>query len=74
MKTINAEFSRQGSDLYWTIWTAEDRTMTWGGYDDEFWWERVSKSDRFRLQVGGATKRIYQLDPHSNLVTVSEKP
>lgn len=67
-----AEFSQSRNDMYWKVYVPEDGFVRWGGYDDDYWWNNVSKSDRARTRIGEKTGRVYLIDFKTGRVTVSE--
>lgn len=59
-----ARLNKIGSDLFWNFFDIENGNMiTWQGYEDSFWWNKVSISDQFRYKDG------FILDPYTCEVT-----
>lgn len=56
-----AEFSQSRNDLYWKFWAGEDGMIRWTGYDDAYWWDKVSETDAARKRVGKITGRTFVL-------------
>jgi hypothetical protein len=74
MTTAHAKFQSLGRDLYWThcVWSPEFEILRWGGYDDAYWWNTVSKSDTATVRTAKDGKR-YRLDPQTNSVTAEQE-
>ena len=72
MTEETARFSQSRNDMYWTLFTSGDGPIRWIGYDDDFWWERVSPTETWRRKVGPTSGKIYTLDPHTAKVTIEE--
>jgi len=71
MEWTKADFFQHRNDLFWKLYDVQDGYIKWNGYNDDYWWNSVSKSEKFRRRVGQQTGRIYELDPITNCVTVS---
>lgn len=55
-----AKLNKIRNDLFWNFFDLESGNMiTWQGYEDSFWWNRVSISDQFRDKDG------FRLDPYT---------
>ena len=65
-----ADFDQINNDLYWKFYAGEDEFVRWTGYDDNNWWDKVSKSDNFRQKTGKHTGRIFELNPDTNEVEI----
>jgi len=62
-----ARFNQVGQDLFWNFFDLENGKMiVWQGYDDSFWWNKVSISSNFREQGG------FILDPYTSEVSKVE--
>jgi hypothetical protein len=61
---MKAKLNQIGNDLFWNFFDIDGigKVVTWQGYDDAFWWEKVSKSDNFRV------KGNLKLDPYTGEV------
>lgn len=70
MSVLKSEFSQSRNDLYWSVWTADDGTIRWIGYDDDYWWDKVSISPDKRTRTGSKSGKIYTIDFNSGDVTV----
>lgn len=70
-EVLEARLSQSRNDLHWSVSTGVDGIIRWVGYDDSFWWDRVSGTERFRQKVGSVSGCIYTLNPDSDTVTVS---
>lgn len=70
VRFFKAEFSQSRNDLHWKIWTPEDGFIYWTGYDDAYWWDRVSLADHARTRVGEKTGDTYVIDFDTQRVTV----
>jgi hypothetical protein len=67
---LKARFQQLSNDLYWSLYLFEpDEHLKWIGYDDYYWWDKVSKSEQFRVKTSKSGTR-YQLDPETHIVTV----
>lgn len=67
---VKADFSQSRNDMHWKVWAGADKFIRWGGYDDAYWWDHVSKSENARRRVGSATGRVFTIDFDTNEVTV----
>lgn len=57
---MKAKLNTIGQDLFWNYFDLENGEMVvWQGYDDSFWWNKVSISDNFRI------KGNLRLDPYT---------
>jgi len=64
---MKAKFEKLYNDLFWNIYDSEnDKMITWSRYNDDFWWNNVSKSDQFCI------RGKYKLNPENNEVTILE--
>lgn len=70
MSKYEADFDQINNDLYWKFYAGEDGFIRWTGYDDNNWWDKVSKSDNFRQKTGKQTGRIFELNPDTNEVEI----
>jgi len=70
---VEAKFCQLRNDLYWELFTLEDGKIRWTGYDDDFWWNKVSTDPQFFRKVGKTTGQVYLLNPLTNEVVVGEK-
>ncbi len=62
---MKARLNQIGNDLFWNYFDLENGEMVvWQGYDDAFWWNKVSISDNFRI------KNNLKLDPYSYEVEI----
>lgn len=68
--TLNAEPSQLRNDLYWKVYNRQDGVICWTGYNDDYWWNNVSKSDHARTRIGKVTGRKYMIDFSTGIVTV----
>ena len=66
-----ANFTKIRNDMYWSILDPQDGFIRWSGYDDGYWWDNVSKSDRACARIGEITGRIFIIDFNSGDVTIS---
>lgn len=65
IKPIQARFQQLRNDLFWEIFDrAENKFIKWSGYNDNFWWSEVARSDNFQL------RGEYRLNPFTNEVTI----
>ena len=71
-EALEAEFSQFRNDLYWKVFDLKDGFVRWGGYDDAYWWNSVSKHDSTRKRTGKVTGRIYEIDFDTGKVFVTE--
>ena len=67
---LEAEFSQSRNDMHWSIYAGEDGFVRWGGYDDDYWWDKVSPTDSARNRVGKVTGRTYRLDHETCAVEI----
>lgn len=67
-----AAHSQMRNDLYWSIFTGEDGTVRWIGYDDSNWWENVAPTEHARTRVGKNTGAKYVIDFTTGLVERSD--
>ena len=58
---MKARLNQIGNDLFWNYFDVDGtgQMVVWQGYDDSFWWNKVSISDRFRNKDG------FRLDPYT---------
>lgn len=68
---MEANFSSLGRDLFWSLYDMDDGFIRWSGYNDAFWWNEVSKAERFTHKTGQKTGRVYVLEPETNKVTIA---
>ena len=74
---MKAAYSRSSNDMFWSIYdwnpkTMEGETIRWSGYDDDFWWNKISVTDQFQVRVSVKTGRVYRLNPETGEVTITE--
>lgn len=65
-----AEFDQLRNDLYWKFPAGADGLIRWTGYDDDYWWERVSKDPRTRTRRGEITGRTFVIDFETGEVVI----
>ena len=66
-----AKFERGGNDLTWTYWcticmnddlhkwmSCQKRRINWSGYDDQYWWDNVSKSEQSLTRLTPCGKKL----------------
>ena len=66
-----AEFSQSNNDLSWVYWCdicnkddikkwlgCEKRRISWNGYDDAYWWDKVSKTEQSCTRTTVCGKKI----------------
>ena len=66
-----AKFERGGNDLSWTYWCnicmkgdlpkwvgCKKRRISWSGYDDAYWWDKVSKSEQSITRLTHCGKKV----------------
>ena len=46
--TEKAKFTHLNRDLFWRLYTLEDGSIRWTGYDDSNWWDNVAPKVRDR--------------------------
>jgi hypothetical protein len=73
MNAEKVEFSQSRNDMHWKLWAGDDKFIRWSGYDDNYWWDNVSPTAKFRERTGVVTGRTFTLDPETNEVTIMEK-
>lgn len=56
------------NDLFWHTFDKDGQRVTWQGYDDSFWWEKVATSDQFQVKNG------LRLDPFTGMVSEEKLP
>lgn len=58
---MKARLNKIGNDLFWNYFDigGTGEMVIWQGYDDSFWWNKVSISDQFRI------KGNLKLDPYT---------
>ena len=59
---LTAKFSQNRNDMHWSVFTLEDGFIRWGGYDDAYWWDNVSKCDHARTRTGEKSGKVYAID------------
>lgn len=59
---LEAKFSQSRNDMHWSVFTLEDGFIRWGGYDDAYWWDNVSKADHTRTRTGEKSGKVYVID------------
>ncbi len=59
---LEAKFSQSRNDMHWSVFTLEDGFIRWGGYDDTYWWDNVSKADNTRTRTGEKSGKTYVID------------
>ena len=69
---LEAKFSQSRNDMHWSVFTLEDGFIRWGGYDDAYWWDNVSKSEHARTRVGEKSGKRYEINFATGDVFVSE--
>lgn len=93
-----AKISKSGNDLSWEYWcnicmdsdikrwsACSKRRVSWNGYDDQYWWDKVSKTDqatirttscgiKLKIEHGGYVSEVVEIVPDacSCLVTDEE--
>lgn len=65
----NTNFSRIGKNLTWTYYDVVDGTITWTGWDEDFWWNNIAHTQSFHTQLGSSGRR-YRLNPRTGIVHV----
>lgn len=72
----NAEYSRLGRDLFWKFYAFNDNNefvrVKWTGYDDAFWWDKVSITDQAQIRTGSDGRR-YKINFETNRVIEVEE-
>ncbi len=66
-----AKFSQSGNDLYWEYWCdicmntdfkkwidCKNRRISWNGYNDQYWWDKVSKSEQSTIRTTSCGKKL----------------
>jgi hypothetical protein len=61
-----ATFERLSRDLYWTYWHEGER-VSWSGYDDAYWWDRVSTTEQSSIRTLKSGKKL-RVDFKTNAV------
>jgi hypothetical protein len=65
----HAEFDQLGNDLFWTYYCEGER-VSWSGYNDAHWWNKISKSEQTttrtlksgkKLQIDFRTTEIFEV-------------
>ena len=69
---MKADFQQFRNDLYWKIYDSEDGFISWGGYDDAYWWDNVSKSKEAQIRKGNISGRTYKLNFETGEVKISD--
>jgi hypothetical protein len=62
-----ARFSKSRNDLSWDT-RIDGETLRWTGYNDDYWWDKVSKSGAARERVT-KTGRRFVIDFETSIVT-----
>lgn len=60
-----ATFNIYSRDLFWSIFI-DGKTISWSGYDDDYWWKNVSITNQFRMKEHNGKR--YYLNPETNEV------
>lgn len=68
-----ANFEQHRNDLFWEFNASGDGRIIWTGYDDNYWWNNISKSEKWRNKTVGKSGRTYILDVDTSIVTILEK-
>ena len=68
---LTAKFSQSRNDMHWSVFTLEDGFIRWGGYDDAYWWDNVSKAEHTRTRIGEKTGKVYEINFDTGDVFVS---
>lgn len=66
-----AKFEQTSNDLFWTYWCnlcmnddpvkwtgCKNRRISWSGYDDRNWWDRISKSEQSTIRSTSCGKKL----------------
>ncbi len=66
-----AKFSQSGNDLTWVYWcnicmgndlqkwsNCKNRRISWDGYDDQYWWDKVSKADQSTIRTTSCGQKL----------------
>lgn len=66
-----AKFDQSGNDLRWDYWCnicmrenlvkwsgCKNRRISWGGYDDQYWWDKVSKTEQSTIRTTDCGKKL----------------
>ena len=53
--------------------TMAGEMIRWSGYNDGFWWDKISVTDQFQVRSSVITGRTYRLNPETGEVTISEQ-
>ena len=67
VNSYTASQSAQRNDLFWSLFVDGER-LTWTGYNDDYWWDKVSKSGAARERVT-KTGRRFAIDFETSIVT-----
>jgi hypothetical protein len=66
-----AKFSKSDNDLFWEYWcdicmnddikkwsNCKNRRISWDGYDDRYWWDKVSKAEQATIRELPCGKKL----------------
>jgi len=66
-----ATYSQCGNDLSWVYWCnicmkddllkwsgCNKRRISWSGYNDQYWWDKVSKSEQTTIRTTPCGKKL----------------
>ena len=66
-----AKFSKSNNDLFWEYWcdicmngdfqkwlNCKNPHILWNGYDDQYWWDKISKSEQTTTRITPCGKKL----------------
>ena len=65
-----AKFSLCCDDMHWSHWDSFDGFVRWSGYDDDYWWSKISVKPEWQTRVMESGRR-YTLNPETGEVFIA---